>query len=242
MVIDLAHSEGLRASPMIGFCAGSRLDGNLQFALPVSPESIGGGVFDLSGKLLGIVVAGVGENSQIAQAVPGYRLQAIISHLKTLGDRHAGFVGITSVEIEIYPPLDLPPLSRVDPKPGQTLDRGVIVTDIVPGSSAEMAGIRTGDLIYSYDNQLVSSAIDLANWVKQTPPGRMVIVDVLRHASHFQVQMKIGSKELAPTVANARLASGGDANGRLVDSLRTELARLRTNINMIEKELQRVSQ
>ena len=242
MVLNLAHSQGMRASPTIGFCVGTRPDGNLQFALPVTPEAIGGGVFDLGGRLLGIVIAGLGDHNQIAQAVPAYRLPEIIEHLKTIGDRSAGFIGVSSIEIEIYPPLDLPPMARVDSAANRLLECGVIVTDVIPRSAAEMAGLRVGDLIFSYDNQIVTSATDLANWVKQTGPGTMVIVDILRHTAHYQVQMRIGSKELIPQPANALLTSRRDSKTRLVDSLMRELSSLKNNISLLERELRRISQ
>lgn len=242
MVINLAHAQGLRASPTIGFCAGSRPDGNMQFSLPVTPEAIGGGIFDLSGRLLGIVIGGAGDQDRIALAVPAYRLPAIIEHLKTIGDRQAGFIGVSSIEIEIYPPLDLPPLARVDSAANRVLEYGVIVTDVIPRSAAEMAGLKVGDLIFSYDNQIVTSAIDLANWVKHTRPGTMVIIDILRQAAHYQVQMRIGRKELVPQRVNARLTSRRDSQTRLVDSLRRELNSLKNSINQVERKLRRVSQ
>lgn len=242
MVINLAYSQGMRASPRLGFCAGSRPDGNLQFALPVTPESIGGGVFDLDGRLLGIVIAGLGDQNQIAQAVPAYRLRGIIDHLKTIGDRPAGFIGVSSIEIEIYPPLDLPPMARVDSAVDRVLECGVIVTDVMPKSAAEMAGLKVGDLIFSYDNRIVTSATDLANWVKRTRPGTMVIVDILRQTTHYQVQMRIGNKELIPQPVNALLTSRRDSKTRLIDSLKQELNYLKNSINLIERKLGRISQ
>ena len=242
MVINLAHSHGMRTSPELGFCAGSRYDGNLQFALKVTPESIGGGVFDLDGKLLGIVIDGVGDNNEIAQAVPGYRLTGIVNHLLKKGDRPAGYIGISSVEIEVYPPLDLPPFAHLDLSIERVLARGVIVTEIVKGSSAELAGMNVGDLIFTYDNQLVSTVTDLANWVKQTKHGTMVIVDILRQKSHFQIHMKIGRKELISQSANAQHASIRDSKGRLVDSLSAELDALKSNIYRLEQQLKQITQ
>jgi len=106
MVLSVGNDYGLRVSPSIGFCAGSRDDGLLQFSVPIGPNSIGGGVFDLSGKLLGVIVGAPGDGSRAATAVPSCRLPEIIKFLLTKGSRQAGFIGVATAQIEVSPPMD----------------------------------------------------------------------------------------------------------------------------------------
>jgi S1-C subfamily serine protease len=105
MIITLGNAYGLLTSPSMGFCAGLREDGNVQTTVPISSGSIGGGMFDLSGNLLGIIIGQVGQDNQMAVAVPSYRIPPVIEYLKNHGDRQAGFIGIATAEIEIYPPV-----------------------------------------------------------------------------------------------------------------------------------------
>ena len=105
-----------------------------------------------------------------------------------------------------------------------------------------MAGMRVGDLIFTYNNRIVSTVTDLANWVKQTTPGTMIIVDILRQASHYQIHLMIGRKELISQSANVQLASRRDSQSRLGDSLKAELDALKSNIYRLEQQLKQITQ
>jgi len=48
---------------------------------------------------------------------------------------------------------------------------GVIVSSVAPGSAAEHAGVKRGDVIRSYDGQPVQDINSLRNRVAETAPG-----------------------------------------------------------------------
>jgi S1-C subfamily serine protease len=51
---------------------------------------------------------------------------------------------------------------------------GALVESVVPGGPAEVAGIRTGDLIVAFERERVDYPEQLARWVAATRPGRAV--------------------------------------------------------------------
>src|SRR5689334_6182406 len=57
---------------------------------------------------------------------------------------------------------------------------GVLVEDVLPGGSADRAGIKRGDVITDFDGQQVRSARQFARLVEEAAPGRTVRTTVVR--------------------------------------------------------------
>ncbi|MFY2563582.1 trypsin-like peptidase domain-containing protein [Corallococcus terminator] len=72
-------------------------------------------------------------------------------------------------------------LSDMDPRlsRAQELPRaGALVTDVVPGSSAERSGLVPGMVVVEADGQPVRRATDLARVLKESEPGKSVLLRV----------------------------------------------------------------
>lgn len=244
MVLTLGNAYGMRASPSIGFCAGARGDGNIQFTTPVTSGSIGGGVFDLRGKLLGIVVGAVGPDNQVSQAVPGFRLPEIVEYILAHGDRQAGYLGITTAEIMISPGIQVDPpatgMLQVDSSPHRVIDGGVIITRVVPQSPADRAGLKVGDLIFDFNGEPVTSARTIARRVMQTPPGSPVAIELLRKNTYYDLQATVGSRPLASFGGDSGGGSGDSGNGTVVDSLSRAISNLKAQLQTLENRLNEV--
>ena len=59
-------------------------------------------------------------------------------------------------------------------------ERGAVVTDVEPGTPAERAGLKEGDVILRYQDQDVSSVAQLVRLVRETPAGRRVALEISR--------------------------------------------------------------
>ena len=57
---------------------------------------------------------------------------------------------------------------------------GALVTQVIPGSPADDAGIREGDVITTIDGTFVESMEDLAAVIRSIPPGEEVTLEVER--------------------------------------------------------------
>ncbi|MEW6049965.1 MAG: S1C family serine protease [Candidatus Zixiibacteriota bacterium] len=240
LVVAMGNAYGMRATPTLGFCAGARSDGMLQFTARITSGSKGGGVFDLSGNLLGVVTGSMGSTDAVMLAVPAYQLPGIVEFLLTKGDRPAGFIGVSTVDIET---VDMPR----DAEPGDltpsvhavalSLDKGVVVTYVVPVSPAAVAGIRRGDVITGFGHQPVSSAAELAQWVKQTRPGSLVSLEFIRNNTYADIQLQIGRKtlnasqtEFGSTMFDEPSAPSPDSLTRLIEYLKQEVSRLESRV------------
>ena len=80
--------------------------------------------------------------------------------------------------------------------------KGVIVTDIIPGSPASIAGLAPQDVILSVNNIPIYSAAQLHNTFGLTRPNSTVTLDLLRQHKKITTQAVVGdpSKPLAHTV------------------------------------------
>ena len=82
---------------------------------------------------------------------------------------------------------------------GVITDQGVFVTDLVPGSAAEVAGLDLGDVIIDVDGEEVHTPTDVASIVRSREPGDQLTMRVERDGDVREVV----------AVLQARADSGG---------------------------------
>ena len=244
MVLALGNAYGLRSTPSLGFCAGLRPDGMMQFTASITSGTLGGALFNLSGQLLGIITGRLGQGNQaeIGVALPASDIQRIVQYLITNGDRPAGFLGLTTTEIEISPPIQVRYPNRLA-KSGAAVDligRGLIITNVVAQSPAARAGLAVGDLLYSVDRSEISSAMDLARMVRESTPGTILQFEVLRQNDPFVVPVTVGSAHFDPYQPPGGSVSGRQDNAALRDSLISEINALKGTILILEKRLKQL--
>ncbi len=244
MVVAIGNSFGMRSAPSLGFCAGVRDDGMMQFSVPVPSGAVGGGVFDLSGDLLGVITGGLGQETSVTMALPGHCIPRILGHLLTEGDRQSGFVGITTQEIEISPGIQLSypnSLAAASTSAIDVIERAVVVTSVVPSSPAQRAGLALGDLIFAFDDVAVNSAAGLASLVRQTPPGRRVAVELIRQNQHQVLSLDIGHKGMQNMSSTGTVRVDAAYNEPdLADSIRVVIRQMKDDIIRLERQLDRL--
>ncbi|UCD64150.1 MAG: serine protease [Candidatus Zixiibacteriota bacterium] len=244
MVLTLGNAYGLRAAPSIGFCAGVRPDGLVQFTAPITSGALGGGLFDLEGQLLGIISGGLGQAGQAEAglAIPAHEVRQAADYLLTRGDRPAGFVGLTTTEIEIVPPLEIAYhgyLAQAE-TPLIEIDRGVVVTRVVPASPAAQAGLKEGDLVFSIDHESIPSAAELADLVRRAEPGTVFELGVIRQNQPYNIPVKVGHVQRSPRQPGLGLAAGKPAADNARDSLMVEITTLKRTIIYLESRLKKL--
>lgn len=243
LIIAVGNSYGLHASPSLGFCAGARTDGSLQFSAAISSGSIGGGVFDLTGKLIGAITGGIGEGTkaEAGLAIPASELPGIVDYLIKNGNRQAGYMGLTITEIEIVPPIELTNSSFMDSgshPARRILDNSVVVTQIEPGSPAELAGVMQGDLIIGIDFEDVFSAVDFLYQIRKTQPGAVVRLGLVRQNRMLFSEVEVGRRPNVYT--DTQLGSfAGEMVPAIADkqSIYEELQELKKAMKRLEERL-----
>ncbi len=241
MVVALGNAYGVRAAPSLGFCAGYRPDGLMQFSAPITSGSMGGGVFDLAGNLVGVIAGSLGQDgsAEVGLAVPAAEIPEIITHLLRHGSRYAGYIGVRVADFELAPGIELDypaALVSTGPTPGRIIDRGILVTAVAPGSPAARAGLQPGDLLFSINGTAVASAAQLQFIVRDNLPGTRLEVGYLRREVPYVVQFETGRLE-TPLPANPFESAPSAINSSTADSLRLEIDRLKRAVQLLEQRL-----
>ena len=63
---------------------------------------------------------------------------------------------------------------------GETHERGILLTKVVPGTAADSAGLRVGDVIFSLDGEAVADMPGLTRAVRSRQVGQNVVVEFIR--------------------------------------------------------------
>ncbi|GAA4018966.1 Do family serine endopeptidase [Actimicrobium antarcticum] len=145
----------------------------IQTDVAVNPGNSGGPLFDASGAVIGI-------NSQIYSKTGGYQgvsfaipinvaLQVKDQIMKTGKAEHAR-LGVTIQELS-------PSLAESF---GLTRPDGALVSSVTPGSAADNAGIKPGDVILKYNTQPIARSGDLPTLVGLGVPGDKATLEVWR--------------------------------------------------------------
>jgi membrane-associated protease RseP (regulator of RpoE activity) len=111
-------------------------------------------------------------NIGIGFAIPVNLAASIMNSLIATGGVARGYLGVRSpdsVTADVAEQLGLPRDTR-----------GVLVTDIDPGSPAEKAGLKRTDVILSLDGHPVNSAEDMRLRISQMVPGTRASLKVAR--------------------------------------------------------------
>lgn len=66
---------------------------------------------------------------------------------------------------------------------------GVQIEDVQPGSAAEKAGLKRGDLVVEFDGERVRSGRQFGRLVQETPPGRSVKATIVRDGKREELQV-----------------------------------------------------
>lgn len=192
--LDQSVSSGivssLYRSTMLPSAAGNTIYANLiQTDAAINPGNSGGALVNAQGKLVGInsiIESKSGANAGIGFAIPSnYAVrvaQTIISGKPVL---HA-YIGLA--------------LQTVTPENSAhsqlAVNQGAYVAKVTPGSPADKAGIKQGDVITKINDEAISSADALILAIRSREVGDKIKVTVQRGDAEKTVEVTLGSDEV----------------------------------------------
>jgi serine protease Do len=133
----------------------------LQTDAAVNPGNSGGPLVDMNAEVVGINTAIVGRAYRgIGFSIPSNLAKKVYELLRTTGISR-GWLGVASQNLT----------NSLAEKLGLTSTEGALVTQVLPDSPAQKAGIRPGDVIVEWNKQPVTNSNDLRIEVAKTKPG-----------------------------------------------------------------------
>lgn len=160
-------------------------DNFLQTDAPINPGNSGGPLINLEGEVIGINTAIIATGQGIGFAIPSNLAKNVIAQLKEKGKVVRGWLGVSvqSITPEIAASMGLKDVS------------GALVTDVISGSPADIAGIKRGDVIVSFNGKEVKKMLDLPRIVAETPVGKSVEIKIIRDGKEHVLSATISEQK-----------------------------------------------
>lgn len=157
----------------------------IQTDVAINRGNSGGPLINMDGEVVGI-------NSQIFSATGGYMglsfsipirvAQNVVGQLKSEGSVNRGWLGVQIQQVS----RDLAQVLGLD------RTYGALVSDVVPDSPAEKAGIEPRDVIVSFNGRRIDEWQNLPPLVGLVSPGNTVPVEVVRDGERRTLEVTIG--------------------------------------------------
>ena len=168
----------------------------IQTDASINPGNSGGPLVNLNGECVGIntaILAPGGGNIGIGFAVPINMARRVMEQLIRHGEVRRGRIGVAI--------QDLTPDLADAMKTSHTT--GAVIARVDPGSPAERAGLRNGDLVVAANGVPIRSGTQLRNVIGLTSIGSDVALTVDRRGSEYKVAVNV--EAAAPTAARQRV-------------------------------------
>lgn len=182
----------------------------IQTDAAVNPGNSGGPLFDAAGRVVGInaqIYSRSGGFQGLAFAIPVdvalHVKDQIVAHGRVVHAR----LGVTMQDLSA-------PLAESF---GLKSPDGALVSGVVPGSAAEKAGLKAGDVVTAVDGKPIHVAGDLSSRVGLARPGDRMTLSVWRDKARTDLPVTLGRAE--PDRPQAAAEGDGGALGLAVRPL-----------------------
>lgn len=189
LVIAVGNPLGLSGSVTAGVVSGlgrsipvwsgrnrRMIEDVIQTDAALNPGSSGGALADSRGRIVGINTAVAGAGLGLAVPVNATSRRIIAALLKDGRVRRA-YLGLVNTPVQLRPSAVVRTGHR----------EGLLVVEILPGSPAERAGLRTGDVLLNVGEKAVSNAESLQKLLFAEAIGVPLELAVLRDGAEIRV-------------------------------------------------------
>lgn len=165
---------------------GREIAGVIQTDAAINPGNSGGPLVDSAGRLIGVntaIIAPTGTFAGVGFAVPVDTVNRVVPDLIRTGRAPLAGIGIRVFPVELTARMGAP---------------GVVIQSVVPGSSADRAGLhgvdetgRTGDIIIEANGERITELADLTRQLEKAGIGNTVQLTVLSNGVRRTVDVVV---------------------------------------------------
>jgi len=169
----------------------------IQTDASINPGNSGGPLLNLKGECVGVnaaISSPTGTSVGIGFAIPINLAKAIVPDLIASGKASRGWLGVWLSNVT----------EREAKRQGLDAVKGVRIDSVFAHSPADMAKIRSGDIITKFNNQQVDNASQLSVLVSTIKNGSDVEIEYVRDGSEHMTRATITDRESALASANER--------------------------------------
>ena len=160
----------------------------IQTDAAVNPGNSGGALVNTKGELIGIntaIQSQTGSYIGYSFAVPSNIARKIIEDIMEFGVVQYGFLGVTGSSLN----------SSISKKLGTKDTEGFYINSVEEGSGANIAGIKSGDIIKQVDGININKFSDLKGYLNSKRPNDIVKIKLKINSKEKLVSVKLNKNE-----------------------------------------------
>lgn len=158
----------------------------IQTDAAINPGNSGGALIDVAGNLIGVntaIFSQSGGSLGIGFAIPAKICQQVLNSILKDGRVVRGWLGISLIP------------NTMDEDVLAAKPVGVVVADVLRDGPADTAGVKRGDKIIQVNNEQITSASHLINYVALQAPQSVIDLVIERDGKQQSMQVKVGERK-----------------------------------------------
>ena len=166
----------------------------IQTDAAINSGNSGGALVNLNGELIGINTAILGPNGGnvgIGFAIPSNMMKNLTEQIIDFGEVKRGMLGVQGGEIT----------SELAEAFGYESSKGAFVSQVVPDSAADDAGLKAGDIIVSINGKRIDTFSELRAKVATLGAGKEIELGVVRDGKNKIFDVTLGESTNSKTKA-----------------------------------------
>jgi serine protease Do len=153
----------------------------IQTDASINPGNSGGPLINTRGEVIGMNTAMNAQAQGIGFAIPINMAKVIVPLLRKHGHAPRSWVGLypQALSANLRKALGLEPLGKA----------GSLISEVVPESPAEAAGLKSGDVVVEFGGKPIARWDDLTWLVSTAPAGKKVTLSVMRDRKPIKLEL-----------------------------------------------------
>jgi len=180
----------------------------IQTDAAINPGNSGGPLVDAHGEVIGIntfIISGSGSFAGAGFAIPSQIVRASADSIIKNGTVRHGYLGIGMNDVT-------PDNASFFNLPDAT---GAVISEVTPGSPADHAGLKTGDVLREINGRKINNGSTLQVAVSEMAPGAEIELGILRDGKPQTIKVTVGEFHNTKTEEAENGGGGQNQGGKL---------------------------
>nr|WP_315043144.1 Do family serine endopeptidase [uncultured Moraxella sp.] len=153
----------------------------IQTDVALNPGNSGGPLFNQKGEVVGVnsrIFTGTGGYMGLSFSIPMDVAMDVYEQIRQTGTVSRAYLGVFPQDID----------RNLADAYGLAKPVGALIARVSPNSPAQKAGLKSGDVVLSFNNQTITTSADLTNLVSRAKPNDNFSLQILRNGKNQTLQ------------------------------------------------------